>query len=84
VKHKSPGKSKEKCWNYGKVVYFKRDCKEDKKNTKKQKNDYDDEFEKYSQDYGGDAFVASLETHVDQSAWSIDSGDSFHMTSHRH
>ena len=34
-----------------------------------------------SQEDSGDAFVTSLETHVGQSFWLIEYGDSFHMTS---
>jgi hypothetical protein len=83
-RHKSPRKSKEKCWNYNKVGYFRRDYKEEKKKNKKEMNDSNDESKKSSQEDGGDAFVAVLETRASQSAWLINLGASFHMTSHRH
>jgi hypothetical protein len=54
-----------------------------KKKNKKENNDFDDESKKYSQEDGGDAFVAALATHVGQSVWLIDFGASFHMNSHR-
>jgi hypothetical protein len=63
-RHKSLGNSKEKCWNSGKVGNFKRGWKEEKKNDMKEKNYYDDESKKYSQEDGGDTFVATLTTHV--------------------
>ena len=66
---KSHGKSKEKCWNFGKVGKFKRDCKEERKKNKKEKNDCKDESKKYSQEDRGDYFVAFLATHVGQDAW---------------
>jgi hypothetical protein len=56
---KSPGNSKVRCWNY-KVGHFKRDYKEEKRGEKKKRNDYDDEFEKYSQEDGGDSFCYDL------------------------
>jgi hypothetical protein len=49
--------SKEKCWNRSKVEHFIRDRKEEKK-----KNDSNHDSKKYSQEDGGDAFVAALET----------------------
>ena len=52
-----------KCWTYGKVGNFKRDCKEGRKKNKKE-NDSKDEFENYSRDEGGDAFVVALENFV--------------------
>jgi hypothetical protein len=38
--------------------------KRKKKKNKKENNDYDDESKKYSQEDGGDAFVAALATHA--------------------
>ena len=32
---------------------------------------------------GGDFYLASIGTHVDHDAWSIDSGASFHMTPYK-
>ena len=61
---KSLGKSKGKCWNCGKVGNFKRDCKEQKKKNKKEKIDFYNEYEKSSQEDGGDSFVVALETHA--------------------
>ena len=81
-KSKSPGKkSKAKCWNCGKPGHLRRDCKEEKK--KKGKKDFSDSnTDKSSQD-DVDAFVAALATHISEDVWLIDSGASFHMTSHR-
>jgi len=53
---KSPRNSKEICLNYIKVRKFKRDCNE------KKKNDYDDEYEKYSHEDGEYSFNATLAT----------------------
>jgi len=82
-RHKSPGNSKEKRWNCCKVRYFIRYCKEEKNKNKKENNDSKDEFENYSQEDGGDAFVSTLTTRASQSAWLIYSRFSFHKTSHR-
>jgi hypothetical protein len=46
-------------------------------------NDSQDEFEKYSQEDGRDAFVVALETHACQNAWLIEFGASFHINSHQ-
>lgn len=76
---KSPGKkSKAKCWNCGEVGHIRKDCKEKKKN----KSFSNFEFEKSSQD-DGEAFIATLAAHASDDVWFIDSGASFHMTSHR-
>jgi hypothetical protein len=83
-RHKSTRNSKAKCWNCNKVRNFIRDWKEKKNKIKKENNDCDDESKKYSQEDGGDSFVASLATHVGQSAWLINYEASFHMTSHQH
>lgn len=37
-RHKSPKKSKEKCWSYNKVRNFRKDYKEKKKKNKKENN----------------------------------------------
>jgi hypothetical protein len=81
-RHKSPGKSKEKCWNCDKVEHFRRHYKEYKNKNKKKNNDSDGESEKSSQESGEDSFVTTLVTHVGQSAWLIDTRASFHMNSH--
>jgi hypothetical protein len=82
-RHKSPRKSKRKCWNCSKVEHFIRDCKEDKKKNKNEKNDTDRDIVKSSQEDGGDAIFVALATDAIQSAWLIDSGASFYMNSHQ-
>jgi hypothetical protein len=79
----SSGNSKEICWNYGNIRHFKRDCKEEKDENNKKKNYSNDEFEKYSQEDGGDDFVAALVECACQSEWLIDSRAYVHVTSHR-
>jgi hypothetical protein len=34
-------------------------------------------------DKGGDVYLASTNTQLDQDVWLIDSGESYHMTPHR-
>jgi hypothetical protein len=75
-KSKNPGKSKVKCWNCDKTGHFRKDCKEPKK-----KKASDSSSEKSQDD--GDAFIAALVAHASDDVWFIDSGASFHMTSHQ-
>ena len=76
-KSKAPRNSKAKCWNCDKTGHFCKDCKEPKK---KKKASYSSS-EKSQED--GDAFIAALAAHASDEVWLIDSGASFHMTSHR-
>ena len=76
-KSKNLGKSKGKYWNYDKTGHFRKDYKE----PKKKKKASDSGSEKPQED--GDAFIAALAAHASDDVWLIDSGASFHTTSHR-
>ena len=45
-------------------LVFQKILKCAEKNNKKETNDFDNEFEKYSQNDGGYSFVVALETHA--------------------
>jgi hypothetical protein len=73
----TPGrKSKVKCWNCGQKGHIRKDCKEEKKKKK-----YTSDRESSQSD--PDAFIAALAVPASDDVWLVDSGASFHMTSHK-
>eukprot|EP00253_Pinus_taeda_P016989 PITA_16989 len=81
---KYPGKPvKVVCWKCEKEGHYKRDYKYEAPNKGKGSNEAPFAKVKTTLDEGGDVYLASSSTHVDQEAWLIDSGASFHFTPHR-
>eukprot|EP00253_Pinus_taeda_P033728 PITA_33728 len=63
--------------------HYKRDCKSKALDKGKGSHDASSAKAKTNSHEGGDVYLASLITHVDNEAWLIDSGRSFHFTPHR-
>eukprot|EP00253_Pinus_taeda_P004235 PITA_04235 len=81
---KSPGKPvKVVRWKCGKEGHYKRDCKSKAPDKGKGFDDASFAEVKTTSDEGGDVYLASSSTHVDNEAWLIDSSASFHFTPHR-
>eukprot|EP00253_Pinus_taeda_P033481 PITA_33481 len=81
---KSPGKPvKVVCWKCRKEGHYKRDYKSKAPDKGKVYDDAPSAEVKATSDEGGDVYLASSSTHVDHEAWLIDSGASFHFTTHR-
>ena len=59
------------------------DCKSKAPDNGKGSDDAASAEEKTTSNEGGDVYLASSSTYVDHEAWMIDSGASFHFTSHR-
>jgi hypothetical protein len=79
---KSPGKFVKVCWRCGKEGHYKKQCRS-KVEKKKGFEESPSTEEKTSKEEGGDVYLASSSTHVDHEVWLVDSGASFHMTSHK-
>jgi len=72
------------CWIYRKEGHFKRDCRSKAFEKGKGSDDAPSVKAKTTSNEGGDVYLASSSsTHVDHEAWFIESGVSFHFTSHR-
>eukprot|EP00253_Pinus_taeda_P030792 PITA_30792 len=81
---KSPGKpTKVVCWKCGKEGHFRRECKSQAPDKGKGSDDAPSAEAKTTSDEGGDVYLASSSTHVDHEVWLIESGASFHFTTHR-
>jgi hypothetical protein len=78
---KSPGNSLRKCWKHGKARNYKKDCKSKKVDKPKGSNNASSTEAKTSTE-GGDVYLAYTGTHADHGVGLIDSGVSYHMTSH--
>eukprot|EP00253_Pinus_taeda_P026489 PITA_26489 len=63
--------------------HFKGDCKSKAPDKGKGSDDAPSVEVKTTSDEGGDVYLASSSTHVDQEAWLINSGASFDFTPHR-
>eukprot|EP00253_Pinus_taeda_P012322 PITA_12322 len=63
--------------------HYKRDCKSKAPDKAKGFDDAPSAKEITTSDEGGDVYLASSSTHVDQDTWLIDLGASFHFTPHR-
>eukprot|EP00253_Pinus_taeda_P033960 PITA_33960 len=71
------------CCKCRKEGHYKRDYKSKAPNKGKGFDDAPSAYAKTTLDEGGDVYLASSSTHVVHEAWLIDSGASFHFTSHR-
>jgi hypothetical protein len=72
-----------KCWKCGKIGHYRKDCKSKKVDKPKGSNGTSSVEAKTSTEEGGDVYLTSIGTHVDNDVWLIDSGASYHMTPHR-
>jgi len=71
------------CWKCGKEGHYKRDYKSKALNKGKGSDDAPSTEVKTTLDEGGDVYLDSSSTHVDDEAWLVDLGASFHFTPHR-
>jgi len=71
------------CWKCGKEGHYKMDCKYRDPDKGKGSDDAPSTEVKTTLDEGGDVYLAFSSIHVDNEAWLIDSGTSFHFTLHR-
>jgi hypothetical protein len=75
--------STRRCWKCDKVGNYKRDYKLKAMEFNTGSDEKQSTKIKVNLDKGGDVYVASTSTQSDQDVWLIDSGASYHMTSHR-